>query len=160
MHYDPYHKSLELLTPYYQLERPIDWDRQFRCRAPLEVEIGFGTGEMLIQKALDYLECNYIGIEQNWGRIYKALKKIRQIYESSDDDQCLKNIKILDVDAFVAFERLFFEKSIDNIYSLYPCPWPGQGIPPPMPRPPPHLKSCETAQGPPGSVLLDMPISG
>ena len=37
------------------------------------------------------------------------------------------NIRVLDIDARVAFDRLFAERSIDHLYCLFPCPWPKKG---------------------------------
>ena len=59
---------------------------------------------------------NFIGIEQDWQRINKAIRRISR-------DQ-LTNVRLLAVDAFVAFQRLFNPKTVDQVYCLFPCPWP------------------------------------
>ena len=97
---------------------PIDWSRHFDRRAPLEVEIGFGFGEVLIKKSQEFPQRNFIGFEQNWERIYKTILTIHS------SQKPFANICILKVDAKIALQRFFRPKTIDKIYSLFPCPWP------------------------------------
>lgn len=113
-----------VLSPY-ALDKPIDWAVQFQRDAPLDVEIGFGMGEVLIRMARESSERNFVGIEQHWERIYKTLRAIT--VEQKENAQALQNIRILKVDARVVFERLFNVKTIDRIYCLFPCPWPKKG---------------------------------
>ncbi|MCA9408706.1 MAG: hypothetical protein H6755_02005 [Candidatus Omnitrophica bacterium] len=112
--------SLIPLFDYYQQPHPIAWSSEFSNQGALYVEIGFGLGEVLIKSALENPDCNYIGLEQNWERIYKTLKVITEY----NQETVLENIRILRMDARLAFIRLFREKSIKHIYSLFPCPWP------------------------------------
>jgi len=116
--------SLKPLVFYHQSGHPIDWARCFNRQVPLEVEIGFGMGEFLVRTAQECRDRNFIGIEQHWERIFKTL---RRMDESSSTGQPLDNIRIVQLDARVALERLFTPKSIDKIYSLFPCPWPKKG---------------------------------
>jgi len=111
---------LRPLVSYYHLDHPVDWHKQFSSKAlhPLEVEIGFGMGEILVNHSLNFPQRNFIGIEQIWERIYKTLQRVDKA------EQILDNVKILSIDARTAFERLFISESIDKIYSLFPCPWP------------------------------------
>ncbi len=115
---------LDPLVSYHGLDHPIDWPKQFSLKnshcpdIPLEIEIGFGMGEVLVRQALECPERNFIGIEQIWERIYKTLQRINRVKNP------LGNIKILSIDARTAFERLFIPESIDRVYSLFPCPWP------------------------------------
>lgn len=115
--------SLQTLVPYYEKERPINWENNFGKDAPLEVEIGFGQGEVLIKLAQENPDRNYVGIELHWERIYKALRTIRLVQEKKGDE-VLQNVAILKIDAWMAFERLFQQRSIDSMYCLFPCPWP------------------------------------
>lgn len=109
----------------YALKKPINWDEQFSRRAPIDVEIGFGLGEVLVRMAHKSSDRDFVGIEQHWERITKTLRTITM--EQSADQDALRNIRILKVDARVVFERLFASKSIDSVYCLFPCPWPKKG---------------------------------
>lgn len=122
---DKKHCSFEPIISPYSLKRPINWDEQFNRRASIEVEIGFGMGEVLMQMARRSPDRNFIGIEQHWERIYKTLRAITR--EQNHDQNVFKNIRILKTDARVVFERLFAPKTIDSIYCLFPCPWPKKG---------------------------------
>ena len=111
--------SLQFLIPYFDVERPCRWHEHFARRAPLVVEIGFGLGEVLSQNAANHPEKNFIGIETNWERIYKTMNRFRRGGLRSGG-----NVRIIRLDALIALERLFQEKSIDALYCLFPCPWP------------------------------------
>jgi tRNA (guanine-N7-)-methyltransferase len=107
------------LTPFIlwrHTERPIPWIHQFGREAPLEVEIGFGNGEFLVRKAQMHPERNFVGLDLEWVSVQRALRKIARIE--------VKNIRVLQVDARIAFERLFLPRSLSFVYSLFPCPWP------------------------------------
>lgn len=109
-------RSLKPIVPFYQLKRPIQWTQIFSQRSPLDVEIGFGMGEVLLREAANNPDRNYIGIEQHWERICKTLKKIN-----------VDNIRIIQEDVRAAFKRLFDSQSIDFVFCLFPCPWPKKG---------------------------------
>jgi tRNA (guanine-N7-)-methyltransferase len=113
-----------LISPYDQ-KRPIDWNKPFGRCAPVDVEIGFGFGEALMRMAKDSPDRNFIGIEQHWERICKALRTMTR--ESSAASGIFENVLILRADARVVFERLLAPKSIDSVYCLFPCPWPKKG---------------------------------
>ncbi|OGX36307.1 MAG: hypothetical protein A3D87_07150 [Omnitrophica WOR_2 bacterium RIFCSPHIGHO2_02_FULL_50_17] len=114
---------LEPIIPCHQIQRPISWQEQFGRQAPLDVEVGFGLGEFLIRSARENPQRDYVGIEQNWERICKALESIAKI-KGTAGPRALSNIRILKVDARLAFERLFHPESIEKVYCLFPCPWP------------------------------------
>jgi tRNA (guanine-N7-)-methyltransferase len=97
-------------------ERPIDWPQRFGRDTPLEVEIGFGNGEFLIQQAQQAPERNFVGIELEWGSVQRGLRRIAQTQVS--------NVRLLLVDARVALQRLFRLRTLSGVRSLFPCPWP------------------------------------
>src|SRR3989338_2350528 len=118
--------SFEPIVVPYTLKRPICWDEQFSRKAPIDVEIGFGMGEVLIRSARQSPDRNHIGIEQHWERIYKTLRAIT-IEQSLQQGPLCGNIRILKLDARLCFERLFGCRSIDSVVCLFPCPWPKKG---------------------------------
>ena len=111
------------IIPYHRIPRPVSWQEQFGRRAPLEVEIGSGLGAFLIRSALAHPQRDYVGIELNWERICKTLTGITAERQQGG----LKNVRLLKIDARVAFERLFLPQSIDHVHCLFPCPWPKKG---------------------------------
>ncbi|MFZ5916881.1 MAG: tRNA (guanosine(46)-N7)-methyltransferase TrmB [Chloroflexota bacterium] len=108
--------SLRPLILWWQAERPIDWAQRFGRDAPLEVEIGFGNGDFLVRRAAEHPECDFVGIEIEWPAVRRALRRIAQSE--------VNNVRLLQVDARVALERLFEPRSLRRVYSLFPCPWP------------------------------------
>jgi tRNA (guanine-N7-)-methyltransferase len=110
--------SLKPFISPYTLDKPVDWGRPFNRSAPLDVEIGFGMGEMLRRMAEQSPERNFIGIEQHWERVCKTLRTM------VGREDLYARVRILKVDARVAFERLIAPESVDNIYCFFPCPWP------------------------------------
>jgi len=69
------------LSPFIfwpEAERPINWRQQFGRESILEVEIGFGYGEFLVQLAQKYPARNFVGLELRWASIRKALRNIAQ----------------------------------------------------------------------------------
>lgn len=108
--------SLKPLIDPYETDRPFRWERFFGNPRPVDVEIGCGLGEFLVRTAAAAPEKNFVGIEMEWKRLVKTLRKI----ELSG----LGNVRVLRLDAVAAFERLFAPRSIDKIYCLFPCPWP------------------------------------
>jgi len=119
------HFSLAPVICPYTFERPVDWNRQFHREAPLEVEIGFGMGEVLMRMAGRSPQINYVGIEQHWQRLRKTLSAIAR--HQALDPSSLTNIRLLKADARDVFERMFNPRTIDAVYCLFPCPWPKKG---------------------------------
>lgn len=112
-------RSFGSLFPYLNIENcsyPMDWNSVFLNNNPIEIEIGFGTGEYLISMAQQRPMCNFIGFEQSSGRILATLRKIHMLG--------LKNIRIFRIDAIWAFQYYIAEQSIDAVHCLFPCPWP------------------------------------
>jgi tRNA (guanine-N7-)-methyltransferase len=108
--------SLAPFILWQQAERPVDWSRRFGRQAPLQIEIGFGNGEFLVQQAQQAPECNFVGIEIEWESIQRALRRIAQAE--------VANVRLLLADARVALERLFVPQLLQRVVALFPCPWP------------------------------------
>jgi tRNA (guanine-N7-)-methyltransferase len=107
------------LRPYIlwqKKEHPLQWVNIFGRKAPLDVEIGFGNGEFLVRQALSCPERNFVGMELKWGSIRRGLRQIARAG--------LSNVRLLQIDSRVAFDRLFLPLSIDHVYALFPMPWP------------------------------------
>lgn len=113
----------ELITPS-QMERPMNWLKHFRNQNPIELEIGFGNGEFLVSTAKENPNKNFVGIELHWKRIQNSLRYLTRMNQKVNPEKRIDNIRLLYTDAYVALERMFLPSSIDQIYSLFPCPWP------------------------------------
>jgi tRNA (guanine-N7-)-methyltransferase len=108
--------SLDPFILWQSAEHPLDWRRRFGREALLELEIGFGNGEFLVQQARQAPERNFVGIEREWASIQRGLRRIAQAK--------VANVRLLLADARVALERLFLPHALDRVTCLFPCPWP------------------------------------
>ena len=113
-----YHARLvEDLLPQLRVDvtHPVDLNTLFPQARALWLEIGFGGGEHLLQRAAEYPDIGFIGCEPFINGVAKALAGI--------DGQNVRNIRLLDGDAGLLIDQLP-EQSLDRIYLLYPDPWP------------------------------------
>lgn len=79
------------------------------------MEIGFGGGEHLLQRAAENPDVGFIGCE---AYIDGVARVVGEIVKQGGD-----NIRLFDGDAIELIERLP-DASLDRIYLLYPDPWP------------------------------------
>ncbi len=118
--------SLESFVSHFENARPLDWPAIFGREAPLVLEIGCGLGEYLADRAQREPEKNFIGIEIDWRRVKKSLRKM-EVWRRRCPGGSPPNVKILQVDVTVALERLFRPRALHHVYCLFPCPWPKKG---------------------------------
>ncbi len=95
---------------------PIDWSRVFEREAPLELEVGFGNGQFLTERARAHPERDHLGIELSWTAATHVFRRI--------DALALENVRVLLVDAEVALRNLFVSESLAEVFVNHPCPWP------------------------------------
>lgn len=87
----------------------------FGDERPLELEIGFGSGEHLAWQASQRPDHGFIGCEPFLNGVVGALTKI--------DEQGLANVRLHMGDALEVVERLP-DASLERLYLLHPDPWP------------------------------------
>ncbi len=95
---------------------PLAIERLFPSEQPLTVEIGFGSGESLLQMAREQPGTNFLGID-----VYQpgAGRVLQGIVEHG-----LGNIRLICHDAVEVFRDNLAEESIDRVLILFPDPWP------------------------------------
>ena len=86
----------------------------FKNNNKIEVEIGMGKGDFIINKAKLNPNVNFIGIEKYASVLVKAIKKLDNIE--------LNNLKIMNIDANIIDE--VFDNEVDKIYLNFSDPWP------------------------------------
>ena len=86
----------------------------FKNNNKIEVEIGMGKGDFIINKAKLNPNVNFIGIEKYASVLVKAIKKLDNIE--------LNNLKIMNIDANIIDE--IFDNEVDKIYLNFSDPWP------------------------------------
>lgn len=96
------------------LDHKGKFNELFEKQQPINLEIGMGKGNFIIDNALKYPNINFIGVEKFDSVIVRALEKL----ENYD----LKNLKIIRMDAEKIDE--VFEHEINNLYLNFSDPWP------------------------------------
>ncbi|MCI8327397.1 MAG: tRNA (guanosine(46)-N7)-methyltransferase TrmB [Lachnospiraceae bacterium] len=94
------------------------WNKLFQNGHPIQIEIGMGKGQFLMQLARENSEINYIGIERYSSVLLRAIQKME-----SPESPSLKNIRFLCVDA-MTLPEIFEKEEIDKIYLNFSDPWP------------------------------------
>ena len=60
----PSRENFSIQDPYYlDIETHPNWENIFGNRKPVKLEIGFGTGDFLIEMAVKETHSNFIGID-------------------------------------------------------------------------------------------------
>ena len=102
----------------YIVNNPTDykgkWNTLFNNKNKIEIEIGTGKGNFIINKALENKNINYIGIEKYDSPLVSAVKKLDQLDINNLKLICFDAINIDDV----------FDHEIDKIYLNFSDPWP------------------------------------
>ncbi len=93
----------------------IDSKEIFPNKKKLILEVGYGGGEHLARKAKENPDVGFIGCEVFTGGIGKLLQKIQS--------EKLSNIRLYNDDAIKLLNAID-DSCIDEIYLLYPDPWP------------------------------------
>ena len=103
---------------YYYINNPKNYkgkfNELFNNKNDIEIEIGMGKGDFIINKAISNPNINFIGIEKYPTVLLKAFKKL--------DNYKLNNLKIICIDAKEIDE--VFSKEIKKIYLNFSDPWP------------------------------------
>ncbi|MDD3392568.1 MAG: tRNA (guanosine(46)-N7)-methyltransferase TrmB [Bacilli bacterium] len=104
-------------SPYYIDSKTVpkgNYKQIFNNNNPIQIEIGTGKGNFIIQKAIKNPDINYIGIEKYASVLMRAIQKL-------DNDE-IPNLKIMMFDANDINE--VFASEIDTIYLNFSDPWP------------------------------------
>ena len=92
---------------------------------PLEIEIGFGRGDFLLDRAQRYPERLLIGYETKIKATRLMLARIqRVIVAESGDSSCLhSNLWVSDDDARFSLPRVIADGRASMVHILFPDPW-------------------------------------
>ena len=93
-----------------------DWEELFGNRNPLNLEIGFGVGNFIIEMGIREPNENFIGIDFYHKGIRKVITRIAK-YE-------ICNARIVYGDAKEKIPLLFAPEELNRVYINFPDPWP------------------------------------
>jgi len=91
-----------------------NWHSIFNNNNPINIELGMGRGEFIINMALKYPNINYIGIELSKDQLVIPIQKLATMK--------IPNLRIINMDAH-DIDKIF-GKEIDTIYLTFSEPWP------------------------------------
>ncbi|QJC30021.1 tRNA (guanosine(46)-N7)-methyltransferase TrmB [Enterobacteriaceae endosymbiont of Plateumaris sericea] len=95
---------------------PINFDLIFHNNLPIIIDIGFGTGELLIDIAINNPQYNFIGIEVYIPGIINCLKNINK--------NKINNLKLINYNAVDVLQRMIPFNCVKLIQIYFPDPWP------------------------------------
>jgi len=112
-------RALDELWPRYGVEyapEPLQLARLFGRRAPCALEIGFGNGQNLAERAMREPATDFIGLEVHQ-------PGIGQLLLAAARAGC-DNLRVIAHDAVEVLERQISIGSLDEVQILFPDPWP------------------------------------
>lgn len=111
-------KILERLWPLFGINyknKKINIENIFRNKKSLNIEIGFGQGNCLIQNAKKFPKENFLGIEIYLPGIIYCLKQA--------NNSKIKNLKIIRYNAYEVLKNMIPDYSVKLIQIFFPDPW-------------------------------------
>ena len=99
------------------MQGPLDLETLFGRKAPGHMEIGFGMGEALLEKARQHPENNYLGVDVYLPGVGQLLMDLREVG--------LTNVRIDRRDVMEVFD-LLPAASMSSVSLFFPDPWPKQ----------------------------------
>lgn len=112
-------RALERWLPEYGIPDDageLDLERLFGRRAPTVLEIGFGSGETLLELATRHPDWNFLGIEVHRPGVGHFLKEA--------GERGLRNIRVSSRDAVEVMEQQMPDANLHRILLYFPDPWP------------------------------------
>ena len=112
-------EAWDRLWPVFGIEysdQKINLAELFPDSKRIIMEIGFGMGEATAQIALADPTTSYLAVEVHRPGIGKLLLRI--------EEGGLKNLRTIEGDAFIVFEQMIVDSSLDGVHLFFPDPWP------------------------------------
>jgi len=112
-------RALEQYWPEYGIDyapRLLDFAAEFGREAPRILEIGFGDGQLLADRAARSPECDFIGIEVHEPGVGHCLLAVRHAR--------LANVRIIRHDAIEVLQHQVPDGALAEVDLFFPDPWP------------------------------------
>ena len=103
-------------TKFLDIDSRPDWEEVFGNRNTLNVEVGFGVGNFIIEMGIREPDENFIGMDFYHKGIRKVITRI--------DKYQIDNARIVYGDAKEKIPLLFSNEELSRIYINFPDPWP------------------------------------
>ena len=107
------------LRPWFltlnDLQPPLNWEKYFANSAPVEIDLGCGRGQWLVNAATDQPERNFLGIEIDYAVGRRTADRLKR--------RNLTNARVLGGDARQAFTKIIAPQSVAAVHVYFPDPW-------------------------------------
>jgi tRNA (guanine-N7-)-methyltransferase len=119
-HDNPYHDKLAVFDSFVLRDEAAEtnmrqWNKMFQNELPLEVEIGTGYGEFMLEYCQKYPNINFIGLDHRFKRSFSLAKKLDKLEH--------KNFRYLRARG-ERLEFMFGESEVQSVFYFFPDPWP------------------------------------
>lgn len=112
-------RALKELWPRYGLDLPggtLEFNQIFGRRAPVVLEIGFGNGASLIERAELNPAQNFLGVEVHRPGVGRLLRELAA--------RSFGHVRIVVADAREVLAQNIADASLTAVHVLFPDPWP------------------------------------
>lgn len=119
-HDNPYHDKLAVFDSFVLRDEEAEtnvgkWNSQFPAPNPIEVEIGTGYGEFMMEYCQKNPHINFIGLDHRFKRSFALAQKLNKLEH--------KNFKYLRARG-ERIEFMFDESEVQSVFYFFPDPWP------------------------------------
>lgn len=119
-HDNPYHDKLAVFDSFVLRDEAAEtnvgkWNSQFPTPNPIEVEIGTGYGEFMMEYCQKNPHINFIGLDHRFKRSFALAQKLNKLEH--------KNFKYLRARG-ERIEFMFEESEVQSVFYFFPDPWP------------------------------------
>lgn len=120
-HKNPYHEKLAIFDSFVLRDEEAEvhkgqWDEDiFKNKQPLEVEIGSGYGEFMLEYCQKNPNINFIGLDHRFKRSYGLATKLDKLEH--------RNFRYLRARG-ERLEHMFGDSEVQSVFYFFPDPWP------------------------------------
>ena len=119
-HDNPYHDKLEAFDKFVLRDEEAEtnqgkWNKLFGNENPIEVEIGTGYGDFMMEYTQENPGINFIGLDHRFKRSYSVAQKLEKLEH--------QNFRYLRARG-ERLEFMFNENEVQSVFYFFPDPWP------------------------------------
>ena len=96
------------------------WGKIFGNDHPIEIEIGMGKGQFILEKAKQNPDINYVGIEKFSSVLLRGIQKMEELRETGSAPE---NLRFIRMEA-EHITDVFAKDEVNKIYLNFSDPWP------------------------------------
>ncbi len=114
-HYTCFNNPYLTVPSFRDVEGTVDPRTILRADSRLELEIGFGRGRFIRERAMAQKDVRMLGIETKRKLVYECAERVRR--------SGIDNAVVMHGDAREVLARMAPDGCFDNIFILFPDPW-------------------------------------